>query len=528
MTGEAMTLTLPDPFNVADYCILPNLSAKRRDRPYMICGDDTLSYGELHRRSNRVGNALKALGVEPEQRVLLLMLDTLAFPPCFWGTVRIGAVVVPLNTLLKPPDYEYFLNDSRARVLIVDQALWPAVEPVLPKLRHLRHVVIANGRVPGQASLDDLLAKASDALESEPMSPDDPALWLYTSGSTGKPKAAVHLHHDIPYVLETYVKQVLRLTEEDRTFSAAKFFFAYGLGNSLYFQMPAGGCAIVVPGRPTPELMFETIEKYRPTVFYGVPTLYNGMLNTYEAWQAGRNDPPKTLPKLKSLRCGVSAGEALPAELYQHWHTLFGSRVLDGIGSTEMLHIFISNRADDVRPGSSGKSVPGYESRLVDEHGADVGADQIGALLVKGDSAAAYYWNKHEKTKATMLGDWMVTGDNYHRDADGYYWYDGRNDDMMKVSGSWVSPIEVESALITHAAVSECAVVGQSDATGLTKAKAFVVLKQGQQASDDLAAALSAHVKSKIAGFKAPAWVEFVGDLPKTATGKIKRFELRG
>jgi benzoate-CoA ligase family protein len=523
-----ITLKLPDPFNVADHCIVPNLSAERRNRPYMLCGDTALTYGELHRQTNRVGNALRALGVEPEQRVMLLMLDTLAFPPCFWGAIRIGAVAVPVNTLLKPPDYAYFLNDSRARVLIVDQALWPSVEPVLDGLRHLRHVVIANGKVPGKPSLDDLLAKASDELKSEGMSPDDPAFWLYTSGSTGAPKAAVHLHHDIPYVLETYVKQVLALKPDDRTFSAAKFFFAYGLGNSLYFQMPVAACGIIAPGRPTPELMFETIEKYKATVFYGVPTLYNGMLNAYEAWQAGRNDPPKPLPKLASLRFSVSAGEALPAELFGRWKRLFGSEILDGIGSTEMLHIFISNRMGQVRPGSTGTPVPGYESRLVDEHGQDVGTDQIGALLVKGESAAAFYWNKHAKTQSTMLGEWMVTGDNYHRDADGFYWYDGRNDDMMKVSGSWVSPIEVEAALITHPAVSECAVVGHLDATGLTKAKAFVVLKQGQQAGDKLAAELAAHVKGKIAGFKAPAWVEFVADLPKTATGKIKRFELRG
>jgi benzoate-CoA ligase len=521
-------LNLPHPFNVADHCILPNLTSARRNRPYMLCGDDTLTYGDLHRQANQVGNALKSLGVVPEQRVMLLMLDTLAFPPCFWGAVRIGAVAVPVNTLLKPADYAYFLEDSRARVLIVDHALWPNIEPIVGGLRHLRHVVIANGQVPHRTALSDLLAQASDELDSEPMSVDDPAFWLYTSGSTGAPKAAVHLHHDIPYVLETYVKDVLRLQPEDRTFSAAKFFFAYGLGNSLYFHMPVAACGIIVPGRPAPELMFETIEKYKPTVFYGVPTLYNGMLNTYEAWQAGKNDPPKPLPGLKSLRFSVSAGEALPAELFQRWSKHFGSEILDGIGSTEMLHIFISNRLGQVRPGSSGTPVPGYEPRLVDEHGADVGDGQIGALLVKGDSAAAFYWNKHEKTKATMLGEWMVTGDNYHRDAEGFFWYDGRNDDMMKVSGSWVSPIEVEAALITHNAVAECAVVGQPDPSGLTKTKAFVVLKQGQSASDELAAALSAHVTSKIASFKAPAWVEFVSDLPKTATGKIKRFELRG
>ena len=523
----SIELNLPADFNVADYCIELNLSKERSERPYLLCGDEALTYGELHHQSNRVGNALKALGVEPEHRVMLLMLDTLALPPCFWGAIRIGASAIPVNTLLKPPDYEYFLNDSRARVLIVDEALWPSVESIVDKLPHLRHVVIANGKVPGKPALSDLLAEASDELKSEPMGPDAPAFWLYTSGSTGAPKAAVHLHHDIPYVLQTYVKEVLKLRPEDRTFSAAKFFFAYGLGNSLYFQMPAGACGVIYTGRPTPEAMFQTLQSHRPTVFYGVPTLYNGMLNLYEAWLAGRNDPPRPLPDLKSLRFSVSAGESLPADLFQRWKQHFGSEILDGIGSTEMLHIFISNRLGQVQPGSSGTPVPGYESRLVDEHGQDVGTDEIGALLVKGDSAAAFYWNKHEKTKSTMLGDWIVTGDNYHRDAAGMFWYDGRNDDMMKVSGSWVSPIEVEAALITHPAVAECAVVGRSDADGLTKTRAFVVLKDGQQPSDDLTKALAEHVKGHIASFKAPAWVEYVRDLPKTATGKIKRFELR-
>ena len=521
-------LDLPDRFNVADHYILPNLAPERAGRPYMLCGEETLTYGELHTGANRVGNALRKLGVEPENRVLLLMLDTLAFPVCFWGAIRIGAVAVPVNTLLKPPDYEYFLNDSRARVLVVDAALWPAIEPIEKGLRQQKHIVVANGTVAGKPSLDELLAEAGDELDTVALSPDDVAFWMYTSGSTGVPKAAVHLHHDIVYVMETYVKEVLRLREDDRTFSAAKFFFAYGLGNSLYFQMKAGACSIVVPGRPTPELMFETIDKYRATVFYGVPTLYNAMLNLHESWQAGRNDPPAQVPTLDSLRSAVSAGESLPPELFRHWKERFGTEILDGIGSTEMLHIFISNRPGEVRPGSTGTAVPGYEARLVDEHGRDVGTGDVGALLIEGDSAAAYYWNKHEKTKSTMLGEWMVTGDNFHRDAEGFYWYHGRNDDMMKVSGSWVSPIEVENALITHEAVLECAVVGQEDPAGLTRTKAFVVLKEGHSPSSDLDRALKTHVKAAIAGFKAPQWVEFVGDLPKTATGKVKRFELRG
>lgn len=524
----SLKLELPERFNIADHLILPNLTGERADRPYLFCGDKSITYRDLHRQSNQAANAFAKLGVEPEQRVMMLMLDSLAFPPCFWGAVRMGAVAMPVNTLLKPADYEYFLNDSRAKVLIVDEALWPVIEPVQGNLPHLGNIVIANGKVTGKPSLDELLAAESDEFETLLMSSDDMAFWLYTSGSTGAPKAAVHLHHDIAYSMETYAREILCLTPEDRTFSAAKFFFAYGLGNSLYFPMGPGASTVVVSGRPTPELMFETLEKYRPTVFYGVPTLYNGMLNLYDAWLEGRNDPPDPLPRLDSLRFSVSAGESLPPDLFNRWRGHFGSEILDGIGSTEMTHIFISNRLEKARPGSTGLAVPGYDARLVDEHGADVPTGEVGALLVRGDSGAAFYWNKHEKTKQTMLGEWMVTGDNFHQDTDGFFWYHGRNDDMMRVSGAWVSPTEVENALITHDAVAECAVVGQDNDAGLTKTKAFVVLMPDMEAGDDLAGALKEHVKAQIAGFKAPEWVVFAKELPKTATGKIKRFELRG
>ncbi len=518
---------LPDAFNVADYYLLPQLEAGRAAQPYMHCGDHTLTYGQLNERTNRVGNALRALGVEPEDRVMLLMVESLLFPPSFFGAIRIGAVAVPINTMLKAQDYLYYLNDSRAKVLIVDHELWPQIEPIAGQLRHQRHILIANGRVPGRQSIDDLIAQASPQLQTVAMSPDDSAFWLYTSGSTGAPKAAVHLHHDMVYVTQHFSRPVLQLTERDLGFSAAKFFFAYGLGNSLYFPLASGSRTVVQPGRPTPEACFQTLERFRPTVFYGVPTLFNAMLNTFEAWQQGKSNPPANLPKLDYLRFSVSAGESLPPEIFQRWQKHFGSVILDGIGSTEMLHIFISNRHDAIRPGSTGQVVPGYEARLVDEHGHDVPDGQVGALLVKGDSAAAFYWNKHEKTKATMLGDWVVTGDQFHRDGEGYYWYHGRNDDMMKVSGAWVSPIEIENALLTHPAVAECAVVGHGDAAGLMKPKAFIVVKPGQSDSDALAEALKAHVRDRISGFKAPQWVEFVTDLPKTATGKIRRFELR-
>ena len=516
------------PFNVADYFILPNLKEGRATRPYMHCEDKSLSYGQLHEQCNRFGNVLRTLGVETEQRVMLLLQDTLAFPVCFFGTIRIGAVAVPVNAMLRPGDYAYMLEDSRARVLIVDHALWPQVEPLLAKLKYLRHVLIANGIAPGRLSLDDLMAKASPDLVSEPMHPDDAAFWLYTSGSTGAPKGAVHLHHDMVYVTHHFSEPVLGLTDRDVGFSAAKFPFAYGLGNSLYFCMPAGSCAVVQPGRPTPEVCFATLERFKPTVFYGGPAVFNGMLNTYDAWLEDKQNPPAKLPKLEYLRFSVSAGESLPPVLFERWKRHFGTPILDGIGSTEMLHIFISNRLDALRPGSTGQMVPGYEARLTDEHGKDVPDGETGALLVKGDSAAPYYWNKHERSKITMLGEWTVTGDQFHRDADGYYWYHGRNDDMMKVSGSWISPVEVENALLSHPAVAMCAVVGRKDDAGLLKPKAFIMVKPGSTPGESLAEEIRAHVRKQISGFKAPQWVEFVTELPMTATGKIRRFELRG
>jgi benzoate-CoA ligase len=515
------------PFNVAERLILPNLAGDRARRPYMRCEDKTLTYGQLHEQSNRVGNVLRGLGVEPEQRVLLLLLDTLAFPPCFFGTVRIGAVAVPVNAMLRPPDFAYMLEDSRARVLIVDQALWPQVSGLAGNLKFLRHVLIANGSVPGRPALDDLAAQASPELTAEPMHPDDAAFWLYTSGSTGAPKAAVHLHHDIPYVTHHFSQPILGLTERDVGFSAAKFGFAYGFGNSLYFCMPAGGCAVVQPARPAPEVCFATLERFRPTVFYGGPPVFNLMLNTYDAWLQGKQNPPPKLPKLEYLRCSVSAGESLPPVLFERWMKHFGTPILDGIGSTEMLHIFISNRMDALRPGSTGKLVPGYQARLVDEHGQEVQEGETGALHVEGDSAAPYYWNKHERSKITMLGEWTVTGDQFHRDADGFFWHHGRNDDMMKVSGSWVSPVEVENALVSHPAVAMCAVVGRKDPAGLVKPRAFVMLKAGSSPSDALADELKAHVHKHVSGYKVPHWIEFVTELPMTATGKIRRSELR-
>jgi benzoate-CoA ligase family protein len=432
--------------------------------------------------------------------------------------MKIGAVPVPVNTMMRAQDYVYFLNDSRARVVIAHRALWDEVAKVRDQLTYLKHVVLVGEPEPGYHAFDQWMAQAAPVLEPAPTSKDDTAFWLYSSGSTGFPKGAVHLHHDMIYCSDLYARPILNIGPDDITFSAAKLFFAYGLGNNLYFPFRVGASAILYPGRPLPETMFEIITRDKPTLFFGVPTLYASMLAMPNA--ESRYD-------LSSLRLCVSAGEALPPELFKRWKERFGTEILDGIGTTEILHIFISNQAGRVKPGSSGTVVPGYEARIVDEDSHPVRSGDIGNLLVKGESTCAYYWNQHEKTKQTIKGDWIVTGDKYYQDEDGYYWYAGRADDMLKVGGIWVSPIEVENTLIQHPAVLEAAVVGHEDDERLVKPKAFVVLKEPYSASPALEEELKVFVKDKIAPYKYPRWITFLPELPKTATGKIQRFKLR-
>jgi benzoate-CoA ligase len=419
---------------------------------------------------------------------------------------------------MRAADYLYFLDDSRAPVAVISAPLLAEAGRILSQARYLKHVVVAGKASGAQIAFDDWVAKASPSLEAVETSKDEPAFWLYSSGSTGRPKGAVHLHHDLVYCTDTYGLQVLEITERDRTVSAAKLFFAYGLGNNMYFPMRVGAQGVLYPDRPTPEAMFELIDRHRPTLFFGVPTLYAAMLQVKDAER--RFD-------LSSLRLCVSAGEALPEELYRRWRDRFGVETLDGIGTTEILHVFLSNRPGQARPGSTGVPVPGYEAVIVDDEGHPLPPGEVGNLRVKGDSIMAYYWNQHEKTKQTLYGEWIQTGDKYYRDEDGYFWYCGRADDMLKVGGIWVSPIEVENTLIGHPAVLESAVVGCEDTDELVKPKAFVVLKEGYAGSPALEADLKGFVKDKIAPYKYPRWIEFVSELPKTATGKIQRYKLR-
>ena len=472
----------------------------------------TLTYGQLAEQAHRLADALRRQGYAPESRVMVAMLDTLEWPVVFLGCMLAGVVPVAANTLLTTRDFDYMLRDSRAQALFVSKALLPTFEPLIGKVSTLRQMFVAGDE--GEHSVAHLVASGQAGTEIAGTCSDDAAFWLYSSGSTGAPKGTVHLHGHLVQTAELYGRAVLGIREDDVVFSAAKLFFAYGLGNALTFPMSVGATTVLLPGRPTPADVFRVLKEHQPTIFYGVPTLYAALLA----------DPARPKKQELKLRVCTSAGEALPAEIGQRWTAEYGSEILDGIGSTEMLHIFLSNRPGRVRYGTTGEPVPGYQLRIVGDDGRECGQGEIGELQISGPSAAIMYWNNRAKTKATFAGEWTRSGDKYTRDADGYYTYGGRSDDMLKVGGIYVSPFEVEACLMTHASILEAAVIGVADADGLVKPKAYVVLKAGQQAT---AEDLQAHVKSRLAPYKYPRWIEFVPELPKTATGKIQRFKLR-
>jgi 4-hydroxybenzoate-CoA ligase len=528
--ATADSLGIPETFNVATYFVDRNVEAGRGARVAIECGDAHITYADVLRNVNRCGNALRRLGVRPEDRVLLLLHDGPEFVYSFFGAIKIGAVPVPLNTLWKANDYRYVIQDSRATVMIVSAPLLPIVQSIAPADRlSVRHIIVAGGGEGHESTHTHtlfglLLAQGAGELAAEPTSRDAPAFWLYSSGSTGLPKGCVHLHHDMVVCAELFGRGVLDIRATDRCFSVAKLFFAYGLGNALTFPFSVGATAILWPGAPTPQNVYAVIEKHRPTLLFSVPTGYGMMLAQPTSDSDGN---PGRDYDLSSVRLAVSAGEALPVALYQRFKDRFGVDIIDGIGSTEVLHMFISNRPDAIRPGSSGLVVPGYEARLLDDAGVETPAGEIGNLWIRGDSVCAFYWNQHEKTKDTIQGHWIRTGDKYTRDADGYYRYAGRVDDMLKVGGLWVSPVQVENALMAHGAVLECGVVGREDHDGLTKPMAFVVLNGGVEASAELARELQQFVRDQLAEYKRPRWVEFIAELPKTATGKIQRFKLR-
>ena len=508
---------LPESYNAVTWLLDRNVDEGRGGKLAFTDTVSELTYGALQTQSRRLANMLRRLGVRREERVAMIMLDTVDFPVVFLGAIRAGVVPVPLNTLLTAEQYAYILEDCRAKVLFVSEALWPAVREVAGRMSNLEHVVIAGNDAQGHKKLSDELARESDAFETARTFADEPAFWLYSSGSTGMPKGVRHLHSNLAATAETYASQVLGIREDDVGLSAAKLFFAYGLGNALTFPMSVGATTVLNSERPTPARMFELMQRYNPSIFVGVPTLFAAMLN---------DDAQKNATGGSRLRVCTSAGEALPESVGNHWQERFGVDILDGVGSTELLHIFLSNAPGDVKYGTSGRPVPGYTVRLVDDSGTDVADGDVGELLVNAPSAAEGYWNQRSKSRVTFEGHWTRTGDKYTRDAEGRYTYCGRADDMFKVSGIWVSPFEVESALITHPAILEAAVVPEADGEGLLKPKAFVVLKAGAS-TDGLHEALKEHVKQSVGPWKYPRWIEVVDALPKTATGKIQRFKLR-
>jgi len=516
-------------FNAADYFVDRNVRQGRGHKVAIYTEHRNYTYNDLQKMTNKTAHALRDLGVRFDDRVLILMLDVPQFYAIFWGAIKIGAVPVPVNTMLTPEDYEYYLNDSRARVLVVSDALISLISGIKGDLHYLRDLIVISETQGAYLPFRQKYKMAPMTIKTEFTTGDDVGFWLYSSGSTGSPKGAIHSQYDMVVASQSYGQNVLNLTEDDICFSGARLFFAYGLGNGMYLPMSVGGAAVLNPHRPTPETIFKYLEKFRPTVFFGVPTLYGQMLAYKERQdkERGTKPDPNSNHELSSVRLCVSAGEALPVDIFERWKERFGVNILDGIGSTEMLHIFLSNRLGDLRPGSTGKPVPGYELKIVDEEGMEVAQGEIGTLMVKGDSAAQAYWRKREKTRQTMQGEWVNTGDKYYVDEDGFYHAAGRADDMLKVGGIWVSPLEVENCLSHHPAVLEVAVVGRKDEHDLVKPAAFVVLRDGFSPSEALSEELKQWTLDKLAKFKYPRWIEFISDLPKSATGKIQRFKLR-
>src|SRR5215510_1970099 len=523
-----MTTNFPEQFNLATYYLDARIEEGFGDKIAVYCRNKQYTYGDVQRMANQVGNALQRLGIEMEDRVLIVLPDSIEFVATWFGIAKIGAVITMVNTILPAADYEYYLEYTRAKVAIVEASVLERFTPAASTSPYLKHTIVVGAKVSG--SLEGVESRSTvrsfiritmaspDSLDTAPTKRDDIAVWLFTSGSTGHPKAAVHLQHDLPYNTECYAKQVLGINKDDITLSVPKLFFGYATGTNLLFPFAVGGATALFPERSTAETMFEMIQKHRPTILTSVPTMINAMLQVEGA---------KDRYDLSSLRFCLSAGEALPPELYQRWVDTFGVEILDGIGSAEMFHIYITNYPDDVKVGSLGRIVPGYEAQIVDAEGREVPTGEMGTLRIKGDSAALCYWTAHEKSKETFAGNWCTTSDQFRVDEQGYYWYCGRTDEMLKVGGIFVSPTEIENCLLEHEAVRECAVIGSSDEEGLIKPKAFIVPAEYVTPTSELERELKDYVKARLAVYKYPRWIEFRDDLPKNERGKMDRRALK-
>jgi benzoate-CoA ligase family protein len=504
-------------FNLTDQFLDRHTREGRAQKVAIRCGDSVRTYGDLAADVNRAGNGLLRLGLQDEQRVLLLLPDCPEFAVAYFSVIKIGAVAVPTSTAARTADYDYFLRESKARILIVHSTLFAEVAPALGAQHFLRHVIVVGEPQSGYLHWDEWLAQNSPELAVARTSGEEVAFWLWTSGSTGRPKAALHMHDDWTCCCRNYAVGVLGIGPDDITFSSSKLFHAYGLGNGLMFPFYAGASTVLFAGKAQAKAVLEIAQTARPTLFFSVPTLYAHMLQEAE----------RESYCLDSVRLAVSAAEPLPAEILRRWQRRFGVQILDGIGSTEVLHMYLSARPGNVKPGSTGIAVPGYKLRIVDSEDREVPPGTIGDLLVAGDSIAPCYWNRRQLTAERMRGRWFFTGDKYSMDKDGYYWYAGRSDDMFKVSGQWVSPAEVESALVEHECVLEAAVVAYREDTELHTPKAFVVLREGIAPTPDLARELQEFVKHRITPYKYPRHIEFMDKLPKTAAGKLLRYKLR-
>jgi 4-hydroxybenzoate-CoA ligase len=518
-------ITRHRPYNAATDFIDANVARGFGDKVAFADPERMVTYGDLQAKTCSLSFELQKFGLKSQDRLILLGYDTVDYPVAFWGAIRAGVVAVPLNTLLTPEQYAYMIGDSRPSAIVAALPLARTILPVLEKLPQLRHLILLGATAADKASFrvcevhrfEDLL-RAPAAPHTAPTVSDEVAFWLYTSGSTGDPKAVRHVHSSLMATARLMGQGVLGLGADDVVFSAPKLFFAYGLGNAMSFPMSVGATTVLLPGRPTPEAVFDVMRRHDPTVFYAVPSLFAALL-AHKDMGPGAGS--------KRLRLCVSAGEALPAHIGERWKAAAGVDILDGLGSTEMLQTFLSNRPGDIRYGSTGKPVSGYDVKIVDENGCELGDEEVGELVVRGPSAGDGYWNQRAKSRRTFVGEWTYTGDKYRRDADGYYYYCGRTDDMFKVSGMWVSPFDVEAALVSHEAVLEAAVIGKQDADGLTKPKAFIVLKNGYAADERLLETLRLHVKERAGPWKYPRWIDIRLDLPRTSTGKIQRFKLR-